>query len=106
MIASAAIAAMDSARRYMVKCHLEDQPSSQRLITDFFSHAHSSANPSVRLTPLSRASHFAVFRLWTLVRDFADLNPRIPSHWQALDKLHGHPILLSIDGQTLVYEPP
>ena len=104
VIATAAIAAMDSARRYMIKLHLNRDP--QRLITDFFRPSGTLLRPFVSHAPLARASRFAVYRFWALVRDFADLNPHIPSHWRALDKLPGHPFLSSIDGQTLVYEPP
>ena len=101
--------AMDSARRYMIKCHLEDvdQPQAQSLITDFFHSSQPSLPTPVRLSPLSRASRFATFRLWALVRDYADLNPLVPSSWVADKlKLHGHPILSSIDGTSLVFEPP
>ena len=109
VVATAAIAAMDSARRYMIKCHLEDvdQPQAQSLITDFFHSSQPSLPTPVRLSPLSRASRFATFRLWALVRDYADLNPLVPSSWVADKlKLHGHPILSSIDGTSLVFEPP
>jgi hypothetical protein len=106
VIATAAIAAMDTARRYMIKCHLEDteRHSSQHLITDFFHLTHPT---HVRISPLSRASRFAASRFWALVRDFAELNPSVPSSWvEEKTKLQGHPILSSADGQTLVFEPP
>ena len=100
---------MDSARRYMIKCHLEDvnQPQAQSLITDFFHSSQPSQPTPVRLSPLNRASRFATFRLWALVRDYADLTPLVPATWFADKlKLHGHPILSSIDGTSLVFEPP
>lgn len=105
VIATAAIAAMESARRYMVKVHL-NHDYSQQLITNFFRPSDPSHPPLVNVSPLSRASRFAVFRFWALIRDFVDLNTLIPSHWRALDKLQGHPILSSLDGKTLLFEPP
>ena len=109
IMATAAIAALDSARRYLIKCHLEDhdQDDGQTLITDFFTPTSSPSSPARTCrSPLERAQRFAVERFWALLQDFADLHPTIPSTWTNVQLLRGHPIFSSPDGSSLVFKPP
>jgi hypothetical protein len=84
VVAAAAIAAMHSGRKNLIRLHLRKEElvgSGQTVMTAFFpSLTGGQATPQ---TVLQRASRWATAWFWCLLQDFACLHSSIPSGWGA-----------------------
>jgi hypothetical protein len=84
VVATAALAAMHSGRKYLISLHLNSRLPTvpgQALITSYF--APTSPAPTSPPTALLRASQWVKGRFWCLLEDFAFVNATIPTAWGA-----------------------
>jgi hypothetical protein len=82
VVAAAAIAAMHSGRRNLIRLHLAREELvgvGQTLITSYFPVVAGAPPP----TALQRASRRAVAWFWCLLQDFASLHTSVPMGWGA-----------------------
>jgi hypothetical protein len=82
VVAAAAIAAMHSGRKNLIRLHLHQQqlvPPGQTLITTYFPVTIGAPPPSV----MQRATRWAVAWFWCLLQDFASIHSDIPKGWGA-----------------------
>ena len=80
VVAAAAIAAMHSGRKNLVRLHLKQEELvgvGQTVMTDFFPIVSGSPLPSV----MQRATRWAAAWFWCLLQDFTCSQRGIPSQW-------------------------
>jgi hypothetical protein len=99
VVAAAAIAAMHTGRKNLIRLHLDQEPqgTGQTLITNFFTMVVGTPPPTV----MQRATRWAAAWFWCLLQDFASIHSRVPTRWGS-GPHSSHPFLATNASQQIV----